>query len=29
MAEPGAVSWQFNQKGVIVINGKLKKEVVK
>jgi len=29
MAEPGAVSRQFNQKGVIMINGKIKKEVVK
>ncbi len=29
MAEPGAVSWQFDQKGVIVIDGKVKKEIVK
>lgn len=29
MAEPGAVSWQFDQKGVIVINGKLKVENIK
>lgn len=29
MAEPGAVSRQFDQKGVIIINGKLDKKVVK
>lgn len=28
-AEPGAVAWQFNQKGVIVINWKLKTETIK
>ncbi len=28
-AEPGAVAWQFSQKGVIIINGKLKTETVK
>ncbi len=29
MAEPGSVSWQFSQKWVLIINGKIKKEVVK